>query len=221
MTADSAPEDPTPDSAAPGRPARARWPWPVVVYVLAAVLLGGAGGVVWRTTTPLPGYTVQPDGQAVISELALTQLFVADARYAVIGLVGGLLLGLLAVAVLRRRGWWVVVWAAAAPILAGLAAWGAGVVGAVPLKDRIAHAVAGQSEPVDLALHSPVAVLLWPFAAMLVVLLWSAFAPEPARERSADREPSADRERSVQGADGGDPGVEQPDQVVRGDLELE
>lgn len=202
--------------------------WPEAAYLLAAVALGGIGGVVWRTTTPLPGYTVQPDGQALISELGLTQLFVADARYAVIGLAGGLLMGLLAMLVLRRRGWWVVVWATGGSVLAGLAAWGAGVVGAVPLKDRLAHAAAGRTEPVDLALHSPVAVLLWPFAAMLLVLLWSAFTAEPGQSPRPRRSvqgpaqgPAQGVGHSVEGADGGHSGVEQPDQVGGRDLQLE
>lgn len=198
------------DISTPGWRVRVRRWLPVLAYVSAALLLGAAGGLVWRTTTPLPGYTVGSDGTAVISEVALTQLFIADARYAVIGAVGGLLLGLLAVLLLRRRGWWVAVWATVGPVLAGLAAWGAGVVGAVPLAQRLATATVGRTEPVDLALNAPVAVLLWPFAAILVVLLWSAFAPEPGPRPS-----------SVEGTDGGDPGAEQPDQVGGGDLELE
>ncbi|QGF24495.1 hypothetical protein [Raineyella fluvialis] len=185
---------------------------PYAGYGLASVLLGCLGGVVWRTTTPLPGYTVGPDEKAVISELGLTQLFVADARYALIAMAGGLLLGVLAVVLLRHLGVRIVLWAVIGPVLAGLAAWAAGVVGATPLKDRLAVATAGRTEPVDLALNAPVAVLLWPFLAILVVLLWSAFAPEPTPVVAA---------RSVEGTDLDDLGTEQPDQVSGGDLELQ
>lgn len=226
------PDRSTQDRSTTDRPARARRSAPVVAYVLSALLVGVVGGVVWRTTTPLPGYTVGPDGKAVISELALTRLFTADARYTLIALIGGSVLGLLAAALLHRRGWWVVVWAVIGPVLAGLAAWGAGIVGAVPLQERLAAATVGRTEPVDLALNAPVAVLVWPFAAVLVVLLWSAFAPEPAgsgpaaSQDAAGDGPLADNgpvagDGSVEGPDGGHPGAEQPDQVAGGDLELE
>lgn len=179
----------------------------VLGYLGVAVLVGALAGWIWRTTTVLPGYTVQADGHAVISEIGLTRLFEAEARYSLIGMVGGLVLGVLAVLLLRHRGWRIVLWAVLAPVLAGLVAWGVGVVGATPLHDRLAGASVGRTVPVDLALHTPVAVLLWPFLAMLPVLLYSTF--------------SAEDEGSVAGPDHGDPGPGQADQVGGGDLELQ
>ena len=73
------------------------------LYLLAALATGALAGLVWRTTTVLPGWTVQPSGSAVMSDQALTRLFEATARYSLIGAVGGLLLGLIGLVVLRPR----------------------------------------------------------------------------------------------------------------------
>ncbi|SDB85226.1 hypothetical protein GA0111570_10530 [Raineyella antarctica] len=181
------------------------------LYLLGSLATGALGGLVWRTTTVLPGYTVQPDGKAVLSEYALTRVFEATAAYCLVGILGGLLLGLLAVLVLRRQGRWIVAWAVAGPLLAGLAAWAAGVLGGTPVSDRIAAASPGDVVPIDLALGTPVAVLVWPFLAMLPVLLWSAFSPDP----------DGTARRSGLRTDRRDDGGAELDQVGRGDLELE
>ncbi len=183
-------------------------PW---AYVLLALLVGAAAGVVWRTTTVLPGYTIAPDGTAALTEMALTHLFTAVSRYSQLALAGGLLLGVLAVAMLYRRSWRMVLWALVVPSVAGLVAWLVGIVGGTPVQERIAQASPGDVVPVDLALNTPVAVLLWPFAAVFVVLVWSSFAhdPDQVARRSGHR------------TDRRDPGPGQRDQVVGGDLDLQ
>ena len=177
------------------------------LYLLAALATGALAGLVGRTTTVLPGWTVQPSGSAVMSDQALTRLFEATARYSLIGAVGGLLLGLIGLVVLRRHGWRIVPWSILGPLLAGLTAWGVGVAGGTSVQDRLAQAGPGTTVPIDLTLGTPVAVLLWPFAAMLVVLLASTVVADP--------------DRSVAGADRGEGGAGEPDKVGSGDLELQ
>lgn len=154
------------------------------IYLAVCVGAGALAGLVWRATTPLPDWTVQDDGTVVLGEHVLTSLFEATARYTVVAAVGGLLLGLLALALLRRRGWPVVAWSVVGPVLAGLAAWTAGVLGGPSAEELLAGAGPGSSVPVDLALRAPVAVLVWPFLAMLPVLLWSAFSPDPDQKQA-------------------------------------
>ena len=149
------------------------------LYLLASLATGAVAGLIWRTTTVLPDWTIRSGGSAVISDQALTRLFEATARYSLIGAVGGLLLGLIGLLVLRRHGWRIVLWSVLGPLLAGLTAWGVGVAGGTSLEDRLAQAGPGATVPVDLALGAPVAVLVWPFLAMLVVLLWSAVVADP------------------------------------------
>lgn len=148
------------------------------LYLLASLATGAVAGLVWRTTTVLPDWTVRSGGSAVISDQALTRLFEATARYALIGAGGGLLLGLIGLLVLRRHGWRIVPWSVLGPLLAGLTAWGVGVAGPTSVEDRLAQAGPGATVPVDLALGAPVAVLVWPFLAMLPVLLHSAFTAD-------------------------------------------
>lgn len=152
-------------------------------FVAACLLVGVAAGLVWRLTTPLVGYTVTEDGRAVISENDMVDLFTADARFSALGAIAGLVLGLLALWWLRRRGAGLVAWAVGGPVLAGLACWLVGVLGGTPMAERVGQAAVGDVVPVDLALSSPVALAVWPFVALLPVLVWTSFAADPDGKR--------------------------------------
>ena len=158
----------------------ARW----VAFGAGCLAAGAVGGLVWRATTELPTWTVTPEGTAVLADQALVRMFEATARFVQVGAVAGLLLGLLALVLLRRRGWRVVAAAIVGPLLAGALAWGAGVLGGTPAEDLLAGAAVGSTVPVDLALGAPVALLVWPFLAMVPVLFWSAFAADPDSHRT-------------------------------------
>lgn len=149
------------------------------VYLAGCLVVGAAAGVVWRTTTVLPFWTVTADGTAQLGDRALVEMFGATARYVQLGLVGGLLLGLLALALLRHTGWRVVVAAVAGALVSAGVAWVVGVLGGPSVQEQLATAPVDARVPVALALGTPVAALVWPFLAMAPVLLWSAFAPDP------------------------------------------
>lgn len=167
--------------------AAARW----VAYGAGCLAAGAAAGAVWRAATVLPTWTVTPEGTAVLADQALVRMFEATARFVQVGAVGGLLLGLLALALLRRSGWRVVAAAIGGPLLAGALAWWIGVVGTTPAEDVLAGAAVGAEVPVDLALGAPVALLVWPFLAMVPVLFWSAFDPDPDSRRARPPVPTA------------------------------
>ncbi len=205
--------------------------WPTFGgYGLAAVAIGAVGGWVWRVTGERPSYLVGTDGRAQITETGLTRIFAADATYSLIGIISGILLGILAIVMLRRvlqrhhRGWLIVPCALVAAAIAALVCWGVGVVGGTPLADRIAAASAGQSVPIDLELHAHMTLVVWPFAALVPLLMWSSFAADPdgrggeSDAAGTDAQESADR--SV-GPDAGNGGTGEADEVGRGHFELE
>lgn len=150
-----------------------------ITTAVFAVVVGVAAGLAWRFTTPRVTYTVGEDQVARISENDMVDIFIADARYVLFALLGGLLLGMVVLTWLRRRGATLVVWALGTTVVAGLLAWGVGVVGATPMEVRVDAATPGDQIPNDLQLRSAVAVLIWPLAALVPVLVWSSFARDP------------------------------------------
>lgn len=154
---------------------------------VSSLVIGGIAGVIWSRIAPLPRYRILIDGGATMTEAGLAQIFGADAWYVVIGAVGGIIIGGAMWARFRKLGWIVPLGALAAAMVAGLTCWQVGVLlGPGRLEPRIAAANPGDYVPVALTLRSPVAIVVWAFAAVGVILIASALAPddtEPRRER--------------------------------------
>jgi hypothetical protein len=146
--------------------------------------VGCAAGLGWQRAVDLPGYLVAADRSASTSERGLTRFISGDAWFVAIGLVLGAMLGALAWWLLRGLGWPVVVVAVLAASLAAVACWSVGYyLGPGPLEPRLAAAQPGDVVPIELSLQAPSALLVWPFAATLPLLLASSLG----RDEEADR----------------------------------
>lgn len=189
--------------------------------VLSAVL-GVISGLIWHAVVSLPSYTITDQGRAVMSDQGLTKIFAADAWFVMIGLVTGLGLGSATWLLTRTLGWPAALIAVAAGFLAAWVCWRLGVaIGPHDFAERIASAAAGERIPIDFTVRSSQAFLVWPFAALTPVLLYSSLGPESLRDhRSIPMLPQRPLPTVVEQVDLSDPaaGQEQagnPDRATR------
>jgi len=148
------------------------------LHAAAAVVLGVSAGAVWAAL--VPQVTVQRvPGGLLLDERSGAASYAFDGWFAVVAVVGGLLLGIGSVPAVRRRGWPVVPVTAAAALAAGLVQWwvggrldrgGATVPGAAP-------GSTGQRVALALSLSGHAALALWPLAACFVLVAVSLLAP--------------------------------------------
>lgn len=156
---------------------RRRRPGPgaLLAFVALALGLGAAAGVLWEAVVQLPTYTVNADGGASTSERGLTAVFGSDAWFCLIGAVAGLLLGALAWRALRGIGWPVVLVGTLSAVAAALLCrWVGTALGPGEFNPRLAAARAGDVVPVALELRAPASLLVWPFLAVVPILLGSS-----------------------------------------------
>ena len=165
---------------------------PVLAFVALGAGLGALSGVVWHAVVDLPAYRVGDNGGASTSERGLTEFIGGDAWFCVIGAVVGLLLGLLAWYRFRRLGWPVVPVTALAATAAALVCWAVGSrLGPSDFPQRLAAARPGDLVPISLALRAPASLLVWPFLAVVPILVGSSLgadeeeAGRPAEPASA------------------------------------
>ncbi|OYO07354.1 hypothetical protein CGZ98_17940 [Enemella evansiae] len=155
------------------------------VLGLGSVLLGALAGVVWRFGVDLPTYQVNDDGSAVTSERGLSQFIAADAWFVVLGLICGLICGLVVWKWFAGLGWPMVFLAIASATVMALTCWQLGwLLGPGPLEPRLAAARPGEVLPIELTLRAQAALLVWPFAACLPIMLFAALSHDP--EEPAD-----------------------------------
>ena len=156
----------------------------IVGFLLMSLGVGAISGLLWARVVTLPGYRVGPDGGASTTERGLAGFIGGDAWFSALGLLLGALLGLLGWRLFRRSGWFV-------PPLVVLVALGSAVtcwvvghqLGPGPFEPRLAAAQPGDLVPIDLTLRAKVSLLVWPFAAVIPVLLGSSLGrdeEEPA-----------------------------------------
>jgi hypothetical protein len=147
----------------------------VVLYLLAAAGIGAVAGVLWWQVVPLPVYSVGSNGGASTTERGLTEYVAGDAWFSLIGFVVGVGLGLLGWRLFRQIGWAIVPLVVVGSVIAALICWLVGwELGPGPFPPRLAAAQAGALVPIELTVRSRVAVLVWPFGAVLVTLLGSS-----------------------------------------------
>jgi hypothetical protein len=147
----------------------------VLAFTVAAAGLGAVAGVIWWSVVTLPGYQVGSDGGASTSERGLTEFIGADAEFTVIGLVGGALVGLAAWRAFRSLGWLVVPVATVVAVGAALVCWQVGYrLGPGDFATRLAAAKPGDIVPIELTVRAKAALLTWPFAATIPLLLGSS-----------------------------------------------
>lgn len=150
---------------------------------------GIIAGILWALVTPLPGYVVDDDLGASMSERGLASVFAADAWFILITGLVGLAAGIVAWLWFHRWGWGVCVVAIVGALVVSLLAWGTGTL-VVPgdFDERLASAGPGDVVPVALELRGLAGLLMAPFMAITPVMLLAAFWPEPGNRQPAPGE---------------------------------
>jgi len=146
----------------------------VLVCLGAIVVAGVLGGSFWHFLASPPAYIIGDDRGATITERGLSQVFAMDIWYVIISLVLAVALGVACWWLFRRLGWMGVLLTLAASLLAAVVCWQFGyLLGPNGFADRISQASPGDRVPMDLNLHTPLLVLVWPFAAGVPILVAS------------------------------------------------
>lgn len=163
-----------------------------VCLVALGLGLGAAGGIAWWALTDLPTYLVGSDGGAATSERGLAEVLGTDAWFAVIGAVVGLALGTIAWRRLGAVGWPVVLLGTGTAALAALLCWGVGrELGPGEFTARLAAAAPGERVPVELTLQARASLLVWPFFAVIPILLGSSLGYDDEDPRPTAEPPPA------------------------------
>lgn len=169
--------------------------WRRVLGPIAALLALGLGvgalcGVLWSRLVDLPTYRVGANGGATTSERGLAAFVGGDAWFCVLGAVVGLPLGLIAWRRFRGIGWPVVLVSAVTATAAALVCWLVGTrIGPENFTERLAAAQPNDLVPISLALRAKTALLVWPFVAVVPVLLASSLGPEDEEEQAPEPGP--------------------------------
>lgn len=150
--------------------------------------LGALGGVAWKALSDLPTYLVGPDGRATTSERGLADVIGGDAWFAVIGAVVGLVLGTVGWRRMRDVGWPLVLLGTGAAVLAALLCWAVGrELGPGEFTARLQAAHPGDRVPIELTLQARASLLVWPFFAVVPILLGSSLGRDDEDPRPSGR----------------------------------
>jgi hypothetical protein len=131
-----------------------------------------------------PAYELNSNGGATTTERGLTEFIAGDAWFCAIGLVAGLLIGLAAWRWLRSLGWTVVLVVLVCAVASALTCWLVGYrLGPGDFSARLAAAQPGQLVPIPLTLRARASLLVWPFFAIIPVLLGSSIGRDEEEPR--------------------------------------
>src|SRR4051794_5013750 len=152
-----------------------RWTAGIRAALLAAagsILLGAVSGLTWQSLAPHVEGTVTPDG--VVLDVAASQAyFGAEAWFAGVTVVAGVLCALLAFARLGRTGSFALLGLVVGGALASVLAWRVGVhVGPRELSAH-GHAI-GSRVHLGVSIHAYGVLLCWPIAATVVYFALTA-----------------------------------------------
>lgn len=178
--------------ASPTRASPWRTTGRVCFFAALGLGLGALTGVLWWAFVELPVYRVNADGGASTSERGLTQFFAGDAWFAALGLVVGVILGVVAWRSFRTLGWPLVPLVTLVAFAAALVCWLVGYrLGPGAFNPRLTDAAPGDLVPIELTLRARASLLIWPFCAVIPVLLGSSLGRDeddlepPRRSRPA------------------------------------
>jgi hypothetical protein len=181
-----------PSSGQPVRPARGA----LLRFLAFALGLGAVVGVLWWQVVDLPAYLVGPDGGASTSERGLTGFVAGDAWFTLLGALAGLLLGWLGWAKLKNLGWPLVLVVVLAAVAAALVCWLVGyLLGPGNFNARLAQARPGDEVLIQLTIRARASLLVWPFVAIIPVLLGSSLGRDDEEPRPRSTEPFLRRSR--------------------------
>ncbi|RBY77169.1 hypothetical protein DQ238_15930 [Geodermatophilus sp. TF02-6] len=163
----------------------ARWPGRAELradlrggLVLTGVLLvaGLPAGLLWEALAPRAQFEVTADGPTVVGHPSAELLVADDGVYTLVLAGLGLLAGVAAWQLRRRRGVATLLGLAAGTLLAALAAWQLGqLLGAGPTAAELADV--GARVTTAVRLHSLPALAVGPFVAVLTYVVAALFAP--------------------------------------------
>lgn len=163
------------------------------IHVLVCFVVGVIAGIIWISVVRLPAWAVHESGRARISERDLAAYFSVDAWFVLLAAVGGLVIGVASLLWFRQLGWWAsLITLLGALIAAGgclLVGW---ISGPGQLDARLAAAQPGSRVPIDFVLSSPSAVAVWPFAAMIPLLVGASLLPDPEERSLSTDEPAVE-----------------------------
>ena len=155
-----------------------------VAFVLLGLGLGAAAGVAWWAVVDLPAYVVNPDGGASISERGLTEFLAGDAWFCAhrAGRRGADRAGRLAL--VPRPGLAAGAAVCGLAVAASLVCWLVGYqLGPGEFAPRLAAARPGDLVPIELTLRATASLLVWPFLAVVPVLLGSSLGRDDEEPR--------------------------------------
>jgi hypothetical protein len=171
---------------------------PVVADALVVVgwfvLVGAIGAVLWWQVTPLAEYT-RTASNAQMGEVQLGRQVSADGWYFVVAAVGGLLSGVVLLSWRHRDPVAMVVLMTLGALLAGWLVLRIGLwLGPADPRDVLPHVAEGAKVPLQLRVHAPALVLVWPITALLgaIGVIWGTDAD---RSNDLDDPLSVERDR--------------------------
>lgn len=178
----------------PGR-WRAGTPWPgraelradlrgSLVLAGILVLAGGPAGLLWWALAPRAVFEVGEEGPVPVGRLSDELLVAGDGVYTLVLAGLGLLAGLVAWRLRRRRGVAVLLALAAGMTLAALAAWQLGEYLA-PRPTEAELAAVGTRLLTPVRLNAPAALAVGPFLAVLAYVVAALLAPSEDLDRPA------------------------------------
>ena len=149
------------------------------VYAGTVAVVAVVAGIVWNRLVVLPTYQIGEDFRARIPESGLSHIVGTDVYFTLIGLVGGLVLGLMAWILFHDLGWPVTLIASGGGLVAGLLARYVGqFIGPRDFDERIAIATVGDLVRVDFTANSWVPMAVWVGMAVVPVLIGSLVSRE-------------------------------------------
>jgi hypothetical protein len=158
--------------------------------VLTGVLLasGVPAGLLWWALAPRAQFRVTADGPVVVGHPSAELLAAVDGVYTLVMAGLGLLAGVVAWRLRRRRGVAILLAVGVGTLLAALVAWQAGELLA-PGPSEAELADVGTTVTTGLALNSIAALAAGPFLAVLVYVVAALFAPAEDLERPVPAPP--------------------------------
>lgn len=152
--------------------------------VVCGAVLGLVAGLVWTRLADHVRVVITAQGPDLLT-YETNQFFAADGMFALIGLVGGVLVGIGAYRWRSRRGVVLLFGAGLAAVVAGLLAWQLGrQIGLAHYHQLLhsAHVGAQFDRPVDL--RTKATLLWWPLGALLAYTVLVLFSGSPDLRRS-------------------------------------
>lgn len=165
---------PQPVGQGPGARAdgRGRWaggPLAALVIIVASVLVGAAGGLVWILLAPRADYVVVTHGSADVINPETSAFIAADVAYCAIGVIGGLIIGLAGyLLAVRRYGPWPMAAILVGSTTAGMVArWLGEHSGLSEFNNHLLNSPIGTHLQAPLALAGDTSARTWPTMASL------------------------------------------------------